>query len=129
MRSWHRAAPNLLAVAFGVSSVLHVLRPRVFDALIPRWLPCPRGINYLSGAAEALCAAGLVTKARWARGASVALLIAVFPGNVQMAVNAVEEAEGRFTPSTFLAFARLPMQLPLIWAAWQAKAVPKRPQE
>ena len=43
---------------------------------------------YASGVVELVCAAGLVRRTRWAAAASVATLAAVFPANVQMALDA-----------------------------------------
>ncbi len=74
---------------------------------------------YVSGMAELICAIGLIRRTRWSRAASVLLLIGVFPGNVQMAVDAASTRNGQLTLANVLAYARLPLQLPLIWAAWQ----------
>jgi uncharacterized membrane protein len=120
MRLLSRRAPELLAALFGASGVVHLIRPATFEPLIPRWLPNPRGIVYASGIAEVVCAIGLVRRTRWAGPTSAALLIAVFPGNIQMAIDSLGEHHGRLTPKKLVAFARLPLQIPLIWAALQA---------
>ena len=56
---------------------------------MPRVLPDHRALVYVSGVAELLCAAGLLVPAtrRPAGYASAALLVAVFPANVQMSVD------------------------------------------
>lgn len=110
-----------LAGSFLVSGVVHLVRPRVFTPLIPRALPAPTGLVYASGAAELVCATGLLRGSRWAGPASAALLVAILPGNVQMAVDATTRARRRPTPAR-IAFAagcwiRVPLQLPLIRAA------------
>jgi uncharacterized membrane protein len=115
-----RRAPDLLAALFGASSIVHLFRPQTFESLIPSWLPDPRAIVYVSGVAEVICAGGLLRRTRWAGGASALLLVVVFPGNIQMAVNAVRQSDGTFTATELLSFARLPLQIPLIWAALQA---------
>ena len=53
-------APTALAGIFGVAGVLHIVRPSLFDGLIPRMLPARlhRPLIYASGAAELVCAAG-----------------------------------------------------------------------
>jgi len=99
--------------------LVHVFRPQVFEPLIPKWLPKPRLVVYVSGVAEVICAGGLISRRNWSRTTSVLLLVAVFPGNIQMALNAARESEGHLTRSELLAFGRLPLQIPLIWAAWQ----------
>jgi uncharacterized membrane protein len=64
---------------FAGSGVTHFVRPGVFTPIVPRWLPSPLGVVYASGAAELVCAAGLVAGRRWAAPASAALLVAVLP--------------------------------------------------
>lgn len=128
MGSLRRRAPDALALLFAASSLVHLIRPKVFEPLIPKWLAHPRLVAYASGAAELICAGGLATRARWSRSASVLLLGAVFPGNIQMALNAAHEGGGHLTRAELLAFGRLPLQVPLIWAAWQAGGAPRPSQ-
>ncbi|MGK2852031.1 MAG: DoxX family protein [Candidatus Limnocylindrales bacterium] len=115
-----RWAPLGLAALFGASGVLHLLRPDVFLPLIPRGLPAPDVIVAVSGLAELACAAGLATRQPWAGPASAALLVAVFPGNAQFALDqGADPAAG--TLAVALAWLRLPLQVPMIWAALQAR--------
>lgn len=124
-----RWSPFGLAAMFASSGVVHFLKPGVFTRIVPRVLPWPVGIVYASGAAELVCAAGLVRRARWAGPASAALLVAVLPANVQMALDAtakVGDSDSRSTRRKAIAFAivawaRVPMQAPLVWAALQAR--------
>jgi len=116
-----RRAPSLLAVLFVASGVAHLLSPRTFEPLIPSWLPHPRTIVYTSGIAEIVCSAGLSKRTRWGRAASVLLLLAIFPGNIQMAVTASRVSSGRWTLRRILAISRLFLQLPLVWAALQCE--------
>lgn len=115
-----RWAPLGLATLFGASGVLHLVRPDVFLPLMPRGLPAPDMIVAVSGIAELVCAVGLVTRQPWAGPASVALLVAVFPGNVQFALDrAADPSAG--TLGVALSWLRLPLQIPMIWAALQAR--------
>ena len=80
----------------------------------------PRALVYLSGAAELACAAGLVVPRmrRLAGWATAALFVAVFPGNVQMALDAADRSE-LYRAATY---ARLPVQVPLVaWAVQVAR--------
>ncbi len=108
-----------LAALFATSGTLHFVRPRPFESIVPRRLPRKRELVYASGAAELLCAAGLLhPRSRGAAGwASVALLLAVFPANVQMAADARGRGSTAYRAGTL---ARLPMQLPLLRTAWRA---------
>ena len=105
--------------AFTVSGIVHLVKPQVFEPLMPPQLPAHREIIVGSGVAELMCAAGLAHPAtrRWAGYASAALLVGIFPGNVKMALDARHSSN---TALKAAAFARLPVQLPLIRAALRA---------
>jgi uncharacterized membrane protein len=126
MDAMRHRAPRFLATIFAASGIVHLLRPRTFETLIPSWLPRPRTVIHLSGVVELICATGLVARKPWARSASVLLLIAVFPGNIKMATDAARESNSRMSARQVLAFARLPLQLPLIWAALQSPTTDRR---
>lgn len=123
----HRHAPALaLAALLGTSGVLHLRRPGIFRPLIPRSLGNPDPWVLGSGVAEIACAAALAVPATRRLGglASAALLVAVFPGNVTMAVRSRPDARG-WAGRPAVAWARLPLQVPLV--AW-AVAVARRPR-
>ncbi len=113
-----------LAALFVTSGVLHLVRPRLFEAMMPPALPAPRGLVYASGVGELACAAGLLHPATRQRAgwASAALLVLMFPANVQMAVTESGRA-GRGTSSRFrqgATLVRLPLEIPLIRTALKA---------
>jgi uncharacterized membrane protein len=109
---------GLLAGVFTVSGTVHLVAPRVFEPLVPPWVPAHREVVLVSGVAELVCAAGLLLPAtrRLAGPASAALLVAVFPGNLQMAL----DAPGRSAAYRAATLARLPLQVPLVRTAWRA---------
>lgn len=120
-----RLAPIGLASLFCVSGVLHLVRPAIFAALIPRELPAPGAIIAASGVAELVCAAALLSGRRWAGTASALLLVAILPGNVTLAVDLARDPAA--SPGLVaLAWLRLPLQVPLIWAALQARTAERR---
>jgi uncharacterized membrane protein len=102
-----------LAGILAGAGLTHFAVPKPYDTIVPRWLPGPaRSWTYLSGAAE-LAVAGAVASRRGRRAgalAAAALFAAVFPANVQMAL----DWRDRPLPLKALAYARLPLQLPLI---------------
>jgi len=112
---WRRGSPYLLAGLLTVSGVSHFVATDAYATIVPSQLPAPRALVYASGLAELGCAAGLVVPAtrRVAGWLTAALFIAVFPANVEMAL----ERGGRSAAYTALVLARLPVQLPLIWWA------------
>jgi uncharacterized membrane protein len=110
---------KFVAGAFLSSGVVHLVRPETFEPLVPRALPARREIIVVSGAVEIACAVGLLTRQPWAPVASSTLLAAVWPGNVTMAV-AWQRSEKVSVPMKAVAWARLPLQVPLIWWAWHS---------
>ncbi len=109
----------MIAAMFAGSGVLHFVKPQPFVSIVPRMLPKPLWMVYLSGAAELICAVGLLARARWSGPASAALLVAVLPAHVQHALDVTARSEGSGRWKVVLAWARVPMQIPLIWAALQ----------
>lgn len=115
-----------LAGLFLTSGVIHLVRPQVFEGIVPRVLPNRRALVHASGVAELLCAAGLLhPHTRRAAGlASAVLLVAVFPANVQMSADYGKRAQRRQDASAQAMFAgtlaRLPMQWPMIRTALRA---------
>lgn len=112
-----------LAGIFTVSGVLHLVRPQVYEAIVPRALPRRRELVYASGVAELALAGMLLHPATRRAGGvgSAALLVAVFPANVQMTVDAARDSRKPwwFTLGTVL---RLPLQAPMIRTALRAAA-------
>jgi uncharacterized membrane protein len=111
-----------LAVLLGVVGTTHFLQPDLFDPVVPRALPGPaRAYTVASGLVElALAAALLRGSTRRAAGfAAAAFLVAVFPANVQMALDGGLPGRTGLLGSGTAAWARLPFQVPLVWLAWQ----------
>lgn len=108
-----------LAGIFALSGVVHLVKPEVYEPLMPAWVPAHREVILGSGVAELACAAGLVLPPtrRAAGWASAALLAGVFPGNVKMALDSTRTRNTGFKAA---AFARLPLQIPMIRAALRA---------
>jgi uncharacterized membrane protein len=123
MSRFRRRAPDVLATVFAASGVVHLVRPQAFGPLMPRAIPKHHHLNliYLSGVAELVCAVGLFRRTRWAAPASVAVLGAVFPANVQMALDAGTGRNSGPSDKRAVAWGRLPLQLPMVWAALQAR--------
>lgn len=112
---WTTFAPYALAGLLAFSGTMHFVAARAFASIVPPQLPSPYGLVYVSGVAELACAAGLtVPRTRRAAGwATAALFLAVFPANIQMALS----ADGHSQAYRLGTYARLPLQVPLIWWA------------
>jgi uncharacterized membrane protein len=107
----------LIAILAG-SGVLHFARPKPYLAIVPKMLRHKRELVYLSGLVELIGAAMMATQRTRRQGGalSAALLVAVFPANVSMALGSA----GRPRWYRAAAWVRLPLQLPLLKWAWQA---------
>lgn len=111
-----RYSPYLLAALLTGAGITHFVKPGLYDSIVPHALPGPaRAWTYVSGLAELGVAASVVNPATRKRGALAALLlfIAVYPANIQMAVDATSFSEKA------ISYGRLPLQLPLWVWAWK----------
>ena len=100
--------------AFLVSGTFHLIAPAQFMPLLPDWTPYPLELVYLSGIAELLAAIGLIARLRWAPIFTALVLLAVWPANWRVAIEATNNAE---IATAVIAWLRLPLQLPLIYCA------------
>ena len=110
----------LLGAFFLAAGSLHFLRPKPYVAIVPDVLPRKLEIVYASGVAE-IAGGALVLPERTRRAAGwwlIATLVAVFPANVNMAVNA---DRFRSLPEPLL-WVRLPVQALLIAWVWRVAA-------
>ncbi len=116
-------ARSILGAAMIAIGALHFAAPGPFVRIMPAWLPAHLALVYVSGAAEVAGGAGLFVK-RWRRAAGlglVALYLAVFPANINMAMHRLSLNEGPPPPDWAL-WARLPLQALLIaWAYWASR--------
>lgn len=106
----------LMAVVYIAAGVNHFLHPRFYLKIMPPWVPYHKPVVVVSGVCEIVFALLLLPVATRAVGAwcLIALLIAVFPANVQMAISFYR----RHNPYLWAAIARLPLQALLVWWAW-----------
>lgn len=117
----------LLALAMVAAGVLHFARPAFYVRIMPAWLPAQLALVYVSGAFEILGGAGILVPSvrRAAKWGLVALLIAVFPANVNMVLHPEETAGG--TPVALL-WLRLPLQAVFIaWVLWVGRSQGEAP--
>lgn len=108
-----------LAGLFATSGTVHLVRPQVFEPIVPDVLPAHRELVLVSGVAELVCAAGLLhpRTRRLAGWGSAAILLAVYPANVKMARDARRSRSTALKVGTVV---RLPLQLPMIRTALRA---------
>ena len=102
-----------IGVFFILAGANHFRNPAPYLSMMPAYLPWHRGLIIVSGLAEALGGIGVLTRRFRAPAAwgLIALLVAVFPANVDMALHGWP---GSNLPSWVL-WLRLPLQPLLIW--------------
>ena len=115
----------LLATFFVAAGANHFRAPEFYAVMMPAWLPHPAALVVISGVAEILGGVGaLVPLLRRAAGwGLIALLVAVFPANLHMALQHLSPP-GLTVPNWVL-WVRLPFQAVLIgWVWWTAAGEP-----
>jgi uncharacterized membrane protein len=114
-----RRSRYLLAAFMIGAGTLHFVVPRGYEPLIPPVLGPPRPWVYASGVAE-IAAGALLANAgtrRVGAWAVAAVLAAVLPGNVQMALDGGYPGAEGLAGNPVAAWLRVPLQVPLIlWA-------------
>lgn len=110
----------LLGLFFIAAGINHFAHPVFYVRMVPPYLPVHALLVQISGVCEILGGVGLLLPAtrRIAAFGLIALLIAVFPANVQMALHP-ELYRDIGTETAFLI--RLPLQIILIGLVWWAR--------
>jgi len=119
-----RVGSKIVIGAFLLSGSFHLISPDQFMPLLPDWTPYPLALVYLSGVAELVAAIGLIAKLRWAPVFTALVLLAVWPGNWWVAIEATINAE---IATAVIAWLRVPLQLLLIYWALKAPVKPLLP--
>jgi uncharacterized membrane protein len=116
----------MVVLGFGTLGVLHFVRKRDFEAIVPDYVPisAEQAVRW-SGYAELAGAAGVAIPATrpLARWWLLGLLAAVFPANIEMAVAPERSTERGIRTSDiprWLLWARLPFQFLFAIAVWRA---------
>jgi uncharacterized membrane protein len=115
------AARWLAAVFFAAAGLNHFRLPALYLSVMPPQLPWPGGLVIASGLAEIIGGLGiLIPKARrLAAWGLIALLFAVLPANVEMALH------GFLGLPAWALWLRLPFQLVFVaWIYWTCLTAP-----
>jgi uncharacterized membrane protein len=118
----------LLAGFFVIAGVLHFSNTDFYLRIMPPYLPWHRELVWISGVCEILGGIGVLLPQPWRRRAGwglVALLIAVLPANLHVALSTLSMGSG--PPNPILNWLRLPLQLVFIlWVLWCTRPSPSR---
>jgi len=106
----------VMAVLYAGLGINHFVHPRFYLKIMPPRLPYHLALVNISGICEVLFALLLLPAAtrHIAAWLIILLLIAIFPANIYMAM----KWQRKHHPYLWIAYARLPLQLVLIWWAW-----------
>lgn len=115
----------LIAAIFVGGGVLHLVKPEAYLRMMPPWLPAAMALVLISGVFEIVGGVGvLVPATRVAAGwGLIALLVAVFPANVQMLLNARATHASALWMSGLVA--RLPLQAVMIYWVFRVTIRPR----
>ena len=108
-----RIAMGVLYIGAGT---MHFIATRAYERIMPAYLPAPHALVLLSGLCEALGGLGVIVpgRRRAAAWGLVCLLVAVLPANLWMA----QHPELLPGVPHWVLWARVPLQVPLLWWAW-----------
>lgn len=120
MQTFKIVMKYLLALLFILAGVNHFRDPGFYLRIMPPWLPWHSALHLIAGGFEFVFGVMLLIPRyqKWAAWGLIALLIAVYPANVHMAVN------HHLYPDVPMVFhwIRLPLQFVFIaWAWWFTK--------
>jgi uncharacterized membrane protein len=105
------------------AGLLHFIRPKIYESIMPDYLPNHRELVYASGVAEAAGGLALLSSSEKVRRRGawwlIATLVAVFPANLHMALN--PERYKAIPGGKPALYARLPFQL--VFIRWVLAAV------
>lgn len=120
MRTFKQITRWLCGLLYIAAGINHFVSPDLYVPMMPDYLPWHLALVYLSGVAESLLGALLLVPrtSRWAAWGLIALLLAIFPANINMAIH--PDQFDWATPTAL--YLRLPMQAVLIaWAWWYTR--------
>jgi uncharacterized membrane protein len=103
------------AIFFAMTGIMHFLHPATYAKIVPPFIPRPVTMVYVSGAAEIAGGIGILWRPvrRAAAWGLVALLLAVFPANIYMALDRVQVTANPLP--AWVLWARMPLQAAFIW--------------
>ncbi|KZN23378.1 hypothetical protein A4G99_15330 [Haladaptatus sp. R4] len=121
----------VMGLFYTIAGVMHFVVPKVYARIVPPQFPKPVVLVYLSGIAEIVLGIGVMIRRtrRLSAWGIIALLVAVFPANVHMAMSgelpdAVPDWAEDIT--RIGVWVRLPLQGALVlWAWWYTRETPE----
>lgn len=110
------------AIAYIFIGIVHLVTPEKLTYMVPDFLPYPQALVYISGMMEIVWAILLLIPKYqpWAGWGIIALLLAVFPANINVAINQLP-APGGLPAEPWYVWSRLAFQpIYIAWVWWAA---------
>jgi uncharacterized membrane protein len=109
----------ILGTLFVFAGSMHFVSPEPYLTMMPPYLPWPLALVYISGVAEILGGVGvMIPVTRRAAGwGLIALLVAIFPANIHMALHPETTFAAGWSP--WVGWLRLPLQAVMIYGVWR----------
>ena len=106
----------IMASLYFLAGLTHFRNPRIYQRIMPSWMPLHKFVVYFTGGWEMIASVLLLIgrTREFAAWSIIVLLILVFPANIQMAIN-FKKRQHKYYWMTLL---RLPLQALLLWWAW-----------
>ncbi len=130
---------KVAAAAFIAPGVGHFVKPDFFEAVVPDWFPDKQLANQVSGVAEIVFGLGLLspTTRKAAGWGLMGLTAAVFPANLDMAINQVDirpDETGKFQRypgevADARNWIRLPFQAVYFWLIYKGANLGSKAKE
>lgn len=108
----------LLGSGMIFAGAIHFFNPEPFVKIVPAFLPKPELLVSISGFFEIIGGLGIILSRtrKFASWGLIVLYLAVFPANINMAVNDIHLSENGVDNLVY--WLRLPLQFALIYWAW-----------
>jgi uncharacterized membrane protein len=106
----------IMAGIYIIAGLLHFIAPKPYIKIVPRSIPYPKMMVYISGFFELLFGIALLFESTrsFAAIGLILLLIAVFPANIYMAKRMYQKQ----SKNAWISYVRLPLQFALIYWAY-----------
>lgn len=120
MSLFRRVSLAGLVLLMGGSGAIHLIKPELYTPIVPRFLGDAGFWVFWSGILEIVAAVLLLLPRtrRWGALLTMAILVAVYPANIQMALDGGQPGGGWYAGSSLMLWLRLPVQPLLVWWAW-----------
>lgn len=120
MRTFKLILKYFLALLFVLAGLNHFINPDFYLKIMPPYLPWHLTLVYVSGFFEVVLGAALLFKrsTRLAAWGLIALLVAVYPANIHMALN--PDLYHEYSQTAL--WVRLPLQgVLMVWVYWYTR--------